>query len=136
MIQYSIELAKKYKLSGRNFLNWKVRMKLILTFKILYAIANGTERIKIASDRDKQDPQRRDLAFEIHCINCNVTLATQFSSEANNNPRILCTIIDKYDQPKTIQNKTAYLKRIFSTHLQKNRLEEALNKLHENTGKL
>ncbi|MBW0497695.1 hypothetical protein O181_037410 [Austropuccinia psidii MF-1] len=136
MIHYSIELAKKYKLSGSNFIDWKVRMKLILTFKRLYSIATGTERIKIASDRDKLDPQRRDLALEILCINCNFTLAAQFSSEANNNPRILWTIIDKYYQPKAIQNKAAYLKRIFSIHLQKISLEEALNKLHENTGKL
>ncbi|MBW0505939.1 hypothetical protein O181_045654 [Austropuccinia psidii MF-1] len=107
MVEYSIELAEKYKPSGSNFLNWKVRMKCILTFKRLYALATGTESIEIA-----------------------------FFSEANNDPTILCTSIDKYYQPKTIQNETTYLKRIISTHLQKNRLEEVLNKLHENTRQL
>ncbi|MBW0537240.1 hypothetical protein O181_076955 [Austropuccinia psidii MF-1] len=82
MVEYSIELAEKYKLSGSNFLDWK------------------------------------------------------FSSEANNNPTILWKSINKYYQPKTIQNQTTYLKRIFSTNLQKNKLEEVLNKLHENTQQL
>ncbi|MBW0558110.1 hypothetical protein O181_097825 [Austropuccinia psidii MF-1] len=119
MVEYSIELAEKYKLSGSNFLDWKVRMKSILTFKRLYALATGTESTKIAADRDKLYPERRDLAFDIICINCDVKIAAQFSSEANKNPTILWTSIDKYNQPKTIQNQTTYLKRIFSTHLQK-----------------
>ncbi|MBW0545432.1 hypothetical protein O181_085147 [Austropuccinia psidii MF-1] len=85
-------------------------MKSILTFKRLYALATGTESTKIAADRDKLDPERRDLAFEIICINCDVKIAAQFSSEANNNPKILWTSIDK--------------------------LEEVLNKLHENTRQL
>ncbi|MBW0581001.1 hypothetical protein O181_120716 [Austropuccinia psidii MF-1] len=110
MVEYSILLAEKYKLSGSNFLNGKVRMKSILTFKRLYALATGTESVKIAADRDKLHPERRDLAFEIICINCNVKIAAQFSSEANNNPTVLWTSIDK--------------------------LEEALNKLHENTQQL
>ncbi|MBW0540882.1 hypothetical protein O181_080597 [Austropuccinia psidii MF-1] len=133
MVEYSIELAEKYKLSGSNFLDWKVRMKSILTFKRLYALATGTESIEIAADRDKLDPERRDLAFEIICTNCDLKIAAQFSSEANNNPTILWTNIDKYYQPKTIQIQTTYLKGIFPTHLPKNRLEEVLNKLHENT---
>ncbi|MBW0494085.1 hypothetical protein O181_033800 [Austropuccinia psidii MF-1] len=136
MVEYSIELAEKYKLSGSNFLDWKVRTKSILTFKRLYALATGTESIEIAADRDKLDPEGRDLAFEIICINCDVEIAAQFSSEANNNPKVLWKSINKYYQPKTVQNQTTYLKRIFSTHLQKNRLEEALNKLHENTRQL
>ncbi|MBW0497553.1 hypothetical protein O181_037268 [Austropuccinia psidii MF-1] len=136
MVEYSIELAEKYKLSGNNFLDWKVRMKSILTFKKLYALATGTENAEIASERDKLDPERRDLAFEIICINCNVKIAAQFSAEANNDPMVLWTSIDKYYQPKTIQNQTTYLKRIFSTHLQKHKLEETLNKLHENTRQL
>ncbi|MBW0541573.1 hypothetical protein O181_081288 [Austropuccinia psidii MF-1] len=110
MVEYSIELAEKYKLSGSNFLDWKFRMKSILKFKILYDLATGTERIKIVADRDKLYPERRDLAFEIICINCNVKIAAQFSSESNNNPTILWTSIDK--------------------------LEEVLNKLHENTQQL
>ncbi|MBW0473198.1 hypothetical protein O181_012913 [Austropuccinia psidii MF-1] len=136
MVEYSIEQAEKYKLSGSNFLNWKVRMKSILNFKRLYALATGTESVKIAADRDKLDPERRDLAFEIICINCDIKIAAQFLSEANNDPTVLWTSIDKYYQPKTIQNQATYLKRIFSAHLQKNRLEEALNKLHGNTRQL
>ncbi|MBW0546375.1 hypothetical protein O181_086090 [Austropuccinia psidii MF-1] len=122
MVEYRIKLAEKYKLSGNNFLDWKVRMKSILNLKKLYALATGTENAEIASERDKLDPERRDLAFEIICINCNVKIAEQFSSEADNDPMALWTSIDKYYQPKTIQNQTTYLKRIFSTHLQKSKL--------------
>ncbi|MBW0519011.1 hypothetical protein O181_058726 [Austropuccinia psidii MF-1] len=136
MVKYSIELAEKYKLSGSNFIDWKVRMKSILTFKKLYALAIGTENIEMAAERDKLDPEQRDLAFEIICINCDVKIAAQFSSKANNDPTILWSNINKYYQPKTIQNQTTYLKRIFSTFLQKNKLEEALNKLVENTRQL
>ncbi|MBW0536279.1 hypothetical protein O181_075994 [Austropuccinia psidii MF-1] len=89
MVEYSIELAEKYKLSGSNFLDWKVRMKSILTFKKLYALVAGTEDLNTASERDKLDPERRDLAFEIICINCDVEIAAQFSAEANNDPMAL-----------------------------------------------
>ncbi|MBW0517420.1 hypothetical protein O181_057135 [Austropuccinia psidii MF-1] len=102
-------------------------------FKKLYALVTGTEDPYTASERDKLDPERRDLAFEIICINCNVKIAAQFSAEANNDPMALWKSIDKYYQPKTIQNQTTYLKKIFSTHLQKSKLEETLTKLHENT---
>ncbi|MBW0470545.1 hypothetical protein O181_010260 [Austropuccinia psidii MF-1] len=120
MVEYSIELAERYKLSGNNFLDWKVRMKSILNFKKLYALATGTEDAELASERDKLDPKRRDLAFEIICINCDVKIAAQFSTESNNDPMALWKSIDKYYQPKTIQNQANYLKRIFSTHLQEN----------------
>ncbi|MBW0506829.1 hypothetical protein O181_046544 [Austropuccinia psidii MF-1] len=136
MVKYSIELAEKYKLSGSHFINWKVRMKSILTFKKLYALATGTESIEMAAERDKLDPERRDLAFEIICINCNDKIEAQFSSEANNDPTILWSSIDRYYQPKTIQKQTTYLKQIFSAFLQKNKLEEALNKLLKNTQQL
>ncbi|MBW0505992.1 hypothetical protein O181_045707 [Austropuccinia psidii MF-1] len=136
MVEYSIELAEKYKLSGSNFIDWKVRMKSILTFKKLYALATGTESTETAEERDKLDPERLDLALKIICINCDVKIAAQFSSEANNDPTILWSSINKHYQPKTIQNQTTYLKRIFSTFLQKNKLKEALNKLLENTRRL
>ncbi|MBW0472358.1 hypothetical protein O181_012073 [Austropuccinia psidii MF-1] len=89
MVEYSIELAEKDKLSGNNFLDWKVRMKSILTFKNLYALATGTENAEMASERDKLDPKCRDLAFEIICINCDFKIAAQFSAEANNDPMAL-----------------------------------------------
>ncbi|MBW0472742.1 hypothetical protein O181_012457 [Austropuccinia psidii MF-1] len=115
MAEYSIKLAEKYKLSGSNFFDWKVRMKSILTFKKLYAFPTGTEDPDTASER-------RDLPFEIICINCDVKIAAQFSAEANNDPMALWTSIDKYYQPKTTRNQTTYLKRIFLTHLQKKEL--------------
>ncbi|MBW0491905.1 hypothetical protein O181_031620 [Austropuccinia psidii MF-1] len=87
--------------------------------KNLYALVTGTEDPNTASERDKLDPERRDLPFEIICINCDVKIAAQFSGEANNDPMALWTSIDKYYQPKTNQNQTTYLKRIFSTHIQK-----------------
>ncbi|MBW0533971.1 hypothetical protein O181_073686 [Austropuccinia psidii MF-1] len=57
MVEYSIEIAEKYKLSGSNFIDWKVRMKSILSFKKLYALATGTESTETAAERDKLDPE-------------------------------------------------------------------------------
>ncbi|MBW0480190.1 hypothetical protein O181_019905 [Austropuccinia psidii MF-1] len=136
MVEYRIELAEKYKLAGSNFIDWKDRMKSIFTFKKLYALATGTKSIEMAAERDKLDPEQQDLAFEIICINCDVKIAAQFSSEANNDPTILWSTIDRYYQPKTIQNQIMYLKLIFSTLIQKNKLEEELNKLLENKRQL
>ncbi|MBW0497575.1 hypothetical protein O181_037290 [Austropuccinia psidii MF-1] len=95
MVKYSIELAEKYKLSGSNFMHWKVRMKSILTFKKLDTLATGTESTKTAAKRDKIDLEQQDLEFEIICINCDVKIAAQFSSEANNDPTFLWKSIDK-----------------------------------------
>ncbi|MBW0466863.1 hypothetical protein O181_006578 [Austropuccinia psidii MF-1] len=108
-------------------------MKSILTIKNLYVLATGTKSTKTAAERDKLDPEQGDLEFKIICINCDVKIAAQFSSEANNDPTILWSSIDKYYQPKTIQDQTMYLKQIFSTFLQKHKLEEALNKLLKKT---
>ncbi|MBW0536889.1 hypothetical protein O181_076604 [Austropuccinia psidii MF-1] len=106
MVKYRIELAEKYKLSGSNFIDWKVRMKSILTFKKLYALATSTKRTKTAAERDKIDPEQLDLAFEIICINCDVKIAAQFSSEAKNDPTFLWTSIDKHYQPRLSKIKT------------------------------
>ncbi|MBW0479363.1 hypothetical protein O181_019078 [Austropuccinia psidii MF-1] len=93
----------------------------------------GTEDAEIAAKRNKIDPDRKELAFEIICLNCDVKIAAQFSAEANDDPMLLWKSIDKFYQPKTVQNQTTYLSRIFSTFLPKTKLEEALNKLLENT---
>ncbi|MBW0524253.1 hypothetical protein O181_063968 [Austropuccinia psidii MF-1] len=111
-------------------------MKSILTFKKLYALATGTESIDMAAERDKLDPERQDLELKFICINCDVKIAAQFSSEENKDTIILWSSIDRYYQPKTIQNQKTYLKQIFSVFLKKNKLEEALNKFLENTRQL
>ncbi|MBW0504359.1 hypothetical protein O181_044074 [Austropuccinia psidii MF-1] len=65
-------------------------------FKKLYALETGTEDHNTASER-------RDLAFEILCINCNVKIAAQLSAEANNDPMALWTSIDNLIDDKTIK---------------------------------
>ncbi|MBW0480604.1 hypothetical protein O181_020319 [Austropuccinia psidii MF-1] len=87
MVEYRIEWAEKYQLSGRNFLDWKVRMKSILTFKKLYALSTGTDSAETATERGKLDPEQRDSAFEIICINCDFKIEAPFSTEANNDPK-------------------------------------------------
>ncbi|MBW0481288.1 hypothetical protein O181_021003 [Austropuccinia psidii MF-1] len=111
-------------------------MKSILTFKKRCALATSTKSTETAAERDKLDPEQGDLAFEIIFINGNVKIAPQLSSEANNDPIILWSSINKYYQPETIRNQTTYLKQIFATFLQKNKLGEALNKLFYNTQQL
>ncbi|MBW0537040.1 hypothetical protein O181_076755 [Austropuccinia psidii MF-1] len=94
-----------------------------------YSLVMGTEDVEIASKGKKINPDQKELAFEIICINCDVKIAAQFSAEANDNPILLWKSIDKFYQPNTIQNQITYLSRIFSTFLPKAKLEEALNKL-------
>ncbi|MBW0514000.1 hypothetical protein O181_053715 [Austropuccinia psidii MF-1] len=119
-----------------NFLDCKLRIKSILTFKKLSALGTGTESNSTATERDKLDPEQRELELEIICINCDVKIASQFSAEANNDPTTLWSSIDKYYQPKTIQNQTTYLRHIFPAHLHKKKLEKTSNKLHKNTQQL
>ncbi|MBW0482675.1 hypothetical protein O181_022390 [Austropuccinia psidii MF-1] len=133
MGNFSLELTEKYKFTGSNFLDWRVRMKSILHMKKLYSLVMGTEDAEITAKRNKIDPDQKELAFKIICLNYNVKIAAQFSAEANDDPMLLWKSIDKFYQPKTVQNQTTYLSRIFSTFLPKAKLEEALNKLLENT---
>ncbi|MBW0460819.1 hypothetical protein O181_000534 [Austropuccinia psidii MF-1] len=133
MVEYSIELAEKYKLSGSNFLDWNVRMKSILTFKKLYALATGTEDPETAAERDKLDPERQDLAFEIIWINCYFKIAAQFSAEANNDPMALLiddktikpsTLLDSVVAMWTIRNLPEEYKTIGETWLKKCKIEK------------
>ncbi|MBW0479729.1 hypothetical protein O181_019444 [Austropuccinia psidii MF-1] len=133
MGEFNIELIEKHKLNDNNFVNWKVCMKSILRIKRLYNLVEGTETATFSLEQDKIDPTRKELAFEIICINCDVKIASQFSAEANDDPAKLWKSIDSFYQPKTIQNQTSYLNRIFSSHLPKARLEEVLNRILEQT---
>ncbi|MBW0525502.1 hypothetical protein O181_065217 [Austropuccinia psidii MF-1] len=74
--------------------------------KKLYSLDLGTEHVAIASERNKLEPERRELSLEIICINCDVEIAAQFSSEANDDTVLLGDSIDKFNTPKTIQNIT------------------------------
>ncbi|MBW0566878.1 hypothetical protein O181_106593 [Austropuccinia psidii MF-1] len=85
MGDFSLELTEKYKLTGSNFLDWRVRMKSILCMKKLYSLVMGTEDTEIAAKRNKIDPNQKELAFKIICLNCNVKISAQFSAEANDN---------------------------------------------------
>ncbi|MBW0549951.1 hypothetical protein O181_089666 [Austropuccinia psidii MF-1] len=132
MGDFSLELTEKYKLSGSNFLDWRFRMKSILCMKKLYSLVMGTEDTDIYSKRNKIDPDRKEITFEIIFIDSIAKLAVQFSAEANDNPMLLWKSIDKFYEPKTVQNQIMYPSRIFSSFLPKAKLEKALKNL-ENT---
>ncbi|MBW0530080.1 hypothetical protein O181_069795, partial [Austropuccinia psidii MF-1] len=136
MVEFNIELTEKFKLNGGNFLDWKIRMKSILQMKRLYSLVLGIEDPVITAELNKLDTEQKVLSFEIICINCDVKIAGPFSAEANDDPALLWTSIDNFYQPKTIQNQTMYLNRIFSAYLPKKILEEASKKLLENTQQL
>ncbi|MBW0508405.1 hypothetical protein O181_048120 [Austropuccinia psidii MF-1] len=74
--------------------------------KKFYSLVLGTENASIASERKKLEPERRELGFEIICIDCDVEIAAQFSSKANDETVLLGASIDKFYIPKTIQNLT------------------------------
>ncbi|MBW0503914.1 hypothetical protein O181_043629 [Austropuccinia psidii MF-1] len=104
--------------------------------KRLYSLVLGIEDPVITAKLNKLDPERKALAFEIICLNCDVKLAGKFSAEANDDLTLPWTNIDNFYQPKTIQNQTTYLNTILLTYLPKTKLEEVLNKLLENTQQL
>ncbi|MBW0576011.1 hypothetical protein O181_115726 [Austropuccinia psidii MF-1] len=136
MSDLKIELSNKYKLNGSNFLDWKDRMEAILSLKGFLALVRGTETPSVSTDRDKMDPSRRERAFAILRLNCDVKVVSKFVSDTNEDPKAFWQAVDAFYQPKTIQNQAQYLSRIFSTPLTAIRLEENLNSLAENTRNL
>lgn len=136
MVELSIELGEKNKLTGANYLEWKSKVSSILQLKHLLRLVLGKETIEECELEDKRDRNRSDDALAILKINCDTKLAEQFDLESKGNPQIFWKLLKEHFQPKTVQNQATYLNRIFSTNLASHNLEETLNKLAYNTRQL
>ncbi|MBW0514700.1 hypothetical protein O181_054415 [Austropuccinia psidii MF-1] len=133
MVEFYIKNTEQLKLDGANFLDRQIRMKSNLQMKRLYSLVLGIKEPVMSVKLNKLEPEKKALASKVIFINCDVKISGQLSAEENNNPVVLWWSIDEFYQPKTIQNQTTYLKRIFSIYLPKEKSKESLNKLLKNT---
>ncbi|MBW0505366.1 hypothetical protein O181_045081 [Austropuccinia psidii MF-1] len=79
-------------------------MEAILSLKGCLALVRGTETPSIATYRNKMDPNRRERAFAILRLNCDVKVASKFLLDTNKDPKAFWKSVDAFYQPKTIQN--------------------------------
>ncbi|KAH9469463.1 hypothetical protein MJO29_003652 [Puccinia striiformis f. sp. tritici] len=136
MVEFSVDLGEKNKLTGANYLDWKSKISSILQLKHLLRLVLKKESTEEAALADKLDQNRYDDALAILKINCDTKIADQFDLEAEGNPSEFWKLLQEHYQPKSIQNQATYLNRIFTTVLNSNDLEETLSNLSYNTRQL
>ncbi|KAA1095011.1 hypothetical protein PGT21_050223 [Puccinia graminis f. sp. tritici] len=136
MVEFSVDLGEKNKLTGSNYLDWKSKISSILQLKHLLRLVLKKETSEEADLADKLDRNRYDDALAILKINCDTKIADQFDLEANGSPSEFWKLLEEHYQPKTIQNQATYLNRIFTTVLNSSNLEETLTTLSYNTRQL
>ncbi|KAI7948147.1 hypothetical protein MJO28_010055 [Puccinia striiformis f. sp. tritici] len=136
MVEFSVDLGEKIKLTGANYLDWKSKISSILQLKHLLRLVLKKETTEEAALADKLDRNRYDDALAILKINCDTKIADQFDLEAEGSPSEFWKLLEDHYQPKTIQNQATYLNRIFTTVLNSNELESTLATLSYNTRQL
>ncbi|PLW18034.1 hypothetical protein PCASD_19810 [Puccinia coronata f. sp. avenae] len=128
VVDLAVELKDNAKLSGTNYLEWKIKISAILQLKLV----NGTETPEEAEKRDKADPDQYKDALAILVLNCDSKISACFLHESKEDPKAFWKLLDEYYQPKTVQNQATYLNRIFSTLITSNNLENTLNSISDN----
>ncbi|MBW0473398.1 hypothetical protein O181_013113 [Austropuccinia psidii MF-1] len=119
----NFKLPEDLKLSSSNYLQWKPRMKNLLTIFGYYNLITKTETDKDSTAADKLDPRRKEKALAILCLNCNMKIANQFILESNDDPSTFWEVIDKGFSPKSVQNQTKFLNKIFSFDLSSGQID-------------
>ncbi|KAH9447085.1 hypothetical protein MJO29_015504 [Puccinia striiformis f. sp. tritici] len=109
MVEFSVDLGEKNKLTGANYLDWKSKISSILQLKHLLQLVLKKESTKEAALADKLDRNQYDDALVILKINCDTKIADQFDLEAEGNPSEFWRLLEEHYQPKAIQNQAAYL---------------------------
>ncbi|MBW0480470.1 hypothetical protein O181_020185 [Austropuccinia psidii MF-1] len=69
-------------------------------------------------------------------INCIIRIGNKFYSESKKDPVKFWRLAQEYFQPKTIQNQTSYLDKIFSTQFSDDQIKEVMSSIQENTQQL
>ncbi|MBW0508265.1 hypothetical protein O181_047980 [Austropuccinia psidii MF-1] len=133
MGEFTIELNENDKLNDTNYLDWVSRMEGILTLKNYYGLVTKTKTPEEVIENDKLEPQRRHEAAALLKINCIVRLGNKFYSDLKKDPAIFWKLTQEFYQPKSIQNQTLYLNKIFSTHLIDKNIKETVSFILENT---
>lgn len=86
MVELSVELLEKCKLSGTNYLNWKLQMESILQLKHLFRLVIQSESEDKKNCLDSTNPNRLADAYAIISLNWDPKIISQFSSEAQEDP--------------------------------------------------
>ncbi|KAI7952617.1 hypothetical protein MJO29_008248 [Puccinia striiformis f. sp. tritici] len=136
MVECSVDLGEKNKLTGANYLDWKSKISSILQLKHLLRRVLKKEAANEAVLADKLDRNQYNDALTILKINCDTKIADQFDMEAEGSPSEFWRLLEEHYQPKSIQNQATYLNRIFTTVLNSNDLEATLATLSYNTQQL
>jgi hypothetical protein len=132
MVNLAVELNNNTKLYGTNYLEWKIKMSAILQLKHLLKLVNGTKSAEEAKKQDKVNPDRYEDALAVLVLNCDSKISARFSHESKEDPKTFWKLLDKYYQPKTVQNQDTYLNQIFSTIISSTNLKTTLNLISDN----
>ncbi|MBW0473280.1 hypothetical protein O181_012995 [Austropuccinia psidii MF-1] len=89
----NFKLPEDLRLSSSNYLQWKPRMKNLLTLFGYYHLITKTETDQDSTAADKLDPRRKEKALAILCLNCNMKIANQFILESNDDPSTFWEVI-------------------------------------------
>ncbi|KAI7936880.1 hypothetical protein MJO28_015779 [Puccinia striiformis f. sp. tritici] len=136
MVEFSVDLGEKNKLTGANYLDWKSKISSILQLKHLLRLVLKKEATDKAALADKLDQNRYDDALAILKINCDTKIADHIDLEAEGSPSEFWRLLEEHYQPKSIQNQAMYLNQIFTTVLNSNDLETTLATLSYNNQQL
>ncbi|MBW0567209.1 hypothetical protein O181_106924 [Austropuccinia psidii MF-1] len=132
MGEFPLELNDSDKLNDSNYLDWVSRMESNLTLKNYYGLITNSETPE-ASENDKLEPHRSKRAAALLKINCIVRLGNKFYSDSKKDPTEFWRLGQEFFQPKTIQNQTTYLDKIFSTQLNDEHIRANMLTILENT---
>ncbi|MBW0526863.1 hypothetical protein O181_066578 [Austropuccinia psidii MF-1] len=111
-------------------------MRSILLIQGYYDMVTGVETIEKCEEQEKLDPDRKQIAYAIISLNCDVKIASQFDHKCDLNPTLLWDSLEKLYLPKTVQNQATYLNRIFLTTLSENNLSKNPDRVQEATQNL
>ncbi|MBW0486745.1 hypothetical protein O181_026460 [Austropuccinia psidii MF-1] len=133
MGEFTLELNESDKLNDSDYLDWVSLMESILTLKHYYGLVTNSEAPKETANNDKLEPRIRQRAAALLKINCIVRLGNKFYIYSKKDPAEFWRLKQEFFQPKTIQNQTTYLNKIFSTQLNDEHIWESMSTILENT---
>ncbi|MBW0474575.1 hypothetical protein O181_014290 [Austropuccinia psidii MF-1] len=133
MGEFTLELNDSDKLNDSKYLNWLSRMESILTLKNCYGLVTNSETPEETADKNKLEPQKRQRAASLLKINCIVRLGNTFYANSKNYLAEFWRLAQEFFQPKTIQNQTTYLEKIFSPQLNDEHIRKNMSTILKNT---
>ncbi|MBW0561995.1 hypothetical protein O181_101710 [Austropuccinia psidii MF-1] len=76
---FNPELPNKFELNGSNYIDWKQCVHSLLLIWGYYNMVINDESPEKAAEQLKLDPDRRDIAYAIISLKCNIKVASQLN---------------------------------------------------------